>query len=143
MQRFAGIFAMTALASPALAEDIDPAFPVPRDCIDAPIGSADCPLEALIDGLSAVSPGYFNPYRAAKMESFYMQYVTGSMASALESIRDGAPCDAYETAYFYGDTSFIYLPDTLPEEVADIYPDWLFVMDNVVNYIETSAGGAC
>ena len=143
MQRFAGIIAMTALASPVMAEDIDPAFPVSTGCIDNAVGSAECPLDQLIDGLSMVSPGYFNVYRAAKMESFYMQYVTGAMTAALESIRDGVPCDAYEAAYFYGDTSFIYLTDDIPVEVADIYPEWQSVINNVATYIETSTGGTC
>ncbi len=145
MHRFSGILAMTALAAPALAEDIDPAFPVPTGCIDHAVGSADCPLEAVIDGIEYISPGYFNPFRAAKMESFYMQYATNSMLPALEQVRDGDACAGIEASYFYGETSFIFLPpvDDAPEEVRDDFRDWSAVIDNIVSFLDTSTGGAC
>ena len=145
MQRFAGIIAMTALASPAMAEDIDPAFPVPTGCIDNAVGSADCPIDALIDGLSMVSPGYFNPFRAAKLESFYMQHVTGTLVPALEQIRDGDACAGFEAAYFYGETSFIFLPpvDDVPSDIRDEFNAWQSVINNTAAFMDEAAMGAC
>lgn len=133
------------IVSSAFADPLESGFPVPKECVEHALGTSECPTDAFVNGLSAVSPGYFTQFRSAKLESFYMSVVTSRLSEALVQVLAGNKCAGIEAEYFFGETSFIYLPpvEDIPAEVQESFKQWNDVVSNGMQYLSTQASGGC
>ncbi|MHA3914727.1 hypothetical protein [Halovulum sp. GXIMD14793] len=137
--------ALCLSAAPAISQQLSAAFPVPLACVDQSVGSEGCALAAVAEGFDRISPGYFNIFREAKLESFYMSHVTNQFTGPLNAALSGDKCSGIEAVYFFGETSFIYLPpaEDIPASVREEYLRWQAVMDNVSVFLDSQATGGC
>ncbi len=129
------------MAGTLQAQVLDEAFPLPLACSqsDVSIDTPACPLEAVVEALNILSPGYVRSYHDAGLEAYAIMSVLGQIYTALGTVFYGEDCIAVdESLHIIFESISFYLPDieNLPDTVADDYLRLDGFFTNAFQYLE-------